>query len=299
MNLLKGLLGIIAVLLFAEAKAQEPEVYPLWPQGTKESNGLKGGLVSGDREIVAGNSVAELYVYRPRAGNNSGKVCVVCPGGGYVNLAMDHEGRMFAHWLNEQGITAVVLKYRMPNLHDKIPLADAQRSIRWVRSRADELGINPAQVGVAGFSAGGHLASTLATHFDLGKTNSTDRFERFSCRPDFVVLFYPVISMKNGLTHTGSRNALLGKNPSPELVEKYSNELHVTTKTPPVFLVHCDDDAVVSSLNSVAFYQALKRNKVPSVLYVFPHGGHGFGLNSSFEYYLVWTLLLENWLEQL
>lgn len=149
--------------------------------------------------------------------------------------------------------------------------------MKWIRSRSEEWGIDPAKVGIAGFSAGGHLASTVSTHFDSGKSGTTDRLEQYSSRPDFQILFYPVISMTAGLTHRGSREALLGKNPSAEAIAQYSNEQHVTAKTPPALLFHSDDDTVVPSMNSVVFYQALKKNKVPAVLYIFDKGGHGLG----------------------
>lgn len=299
MNLLKILLGVFLFIGSLNAWAQNPEVFPLWPQGPKEENGLKGKESVKDNGSIANNNVAELMVYHPDPAKKKGIAVLICPGGGYTHLAMNHEGDMFAKWLTERGITAIVLKYRMPNRHSKIPMADAQRAMRWVRSRAEELNIEPSKVGIAGFSAGGHLASTLSTHFDTGKLKSTDRIEGFSCRPDFTLLFYPVISMKNGLTHAGSRNSLIGKTPSEELIKEYSNELQVTARTPPAFIVHSDDDAAVPSLNSVAYYQALKKNKVPAVFYIFPKGGHGWGLRESFEYYPMWTKLLEKWLGQL
>lgn len=298
MNFLKWLVCVGLVVCGLNVQAQNPEIFPLWPNGPKEENGLKGKEVVKDGGSIANSTTAELRVYRPAQDKNKGMALVICPGGGYSNLAMNHEGEMFARWLNDRGITAIVLKYRMPNQHAKVPLTDAGRAMRWVRSRAEEWGIDPAKIGIAGFSAGGHLASTLATHFDTGK-KSTDRIENFSCRPDFALLFYPVISMKEGLTHKGSRDALLGKTPAPAMVEEYSNELHVTPRTPPTFLVHSDDDTGVSPLNSVVFYQALKKNKVPAVLYIFPNGGHGWGLRESFEYYPQWTCLLEKWLGQL
>lgn len=288
--------GLFLVLGCGNIMAQVPEIFPLWPQSPKESNGLRGGKGSFAGKDVADNSVAELFVYRPQA-DATDKALVICPGGGYHNLAMNHEGEQFAHWLNKQGITAIVLKYRMPNGHDKIPLADAQRAIRWVKGHAEEWGVN--SVGIAGFSAGGHLASMAAIHFDMGKSASSDRLERLSCRPDFVVLFYPVISMKPGLTHIGSRNALLGKSPVPEMIDRYSNELHVTSRVPPVFIVHCDDDSVVPVANSSLFYQALKKNKVPAALYIFDKGGHGWGMRTTYEYYPQWTSLLEKWLNHL
>ena len=202
-------------------------------------------------------------------------VVLICPGGGYTYLAMGYEGEEFAQWLVKQGITGIVLKYRMPNQHDRIPMTDALRAMKWIRSRSEEWGIDPAKVG------------------------TTDRLEQYSSRPDFQILFYPVISMTAGLTHRGSREALLGKNPSAEAIAQYSNEQHVTAKTPPALLFHSDDDTVVPSMNSVVFYQALKKNKVPAVLYIFDKGGHGWGMRNNFEYHNQWTNLLANWLKKI
>lgn len=297
MSLVKLCLVSLVLLFGLIVQAQKPEIYPLWPQGAKESNGLPPETVNQNGDI-SGNRTAELLVYHPAKDKNNGLAVLICPGGAYSFLSMKNEGELFAKWLTARGITAVILKYRMPNQHDRIPFTDASRAIRWMRSRAEELEINPGKIGIAGFSAGGHLASTVATHFDTGKENATDRLERFSSRPDFALLFYPVISMTDALTHMGSRNELIGKKPSVALINKYSNELHVSSKTPPVFLLHSDDDSVVPSMNSVVFYQALKKNKVPSVLYIFDKGGHGWGLQSNFDYYQQWTLLLEKWLRR-
>lgn len=292
---------LLLVLLFGTEVilGQRAEVFPLWPQGPKENNGLAGKTTIGEQGRVINNATAELLVFLPKEEKRTSMVVVICPGGGYGHLSIKHEGEEMAHWLNELGITAVVLKYRMPNGRHRIPLADVQRAMRWIRARAEDWNIDPQKIGIAGFSAGGHLASTLATHFDSGNPKAQDRLTRLSCRPDFVVLFYPVISMKSGLTHTGSRKALLGTQPTQELIEKYSNELYVSAKTPPVFMVHCDDDAAVSPLNSVAFYQALKKHHVPAVLYILPTGGHGWGMRGSFAYYPEWTRLLEKWLDEM
>lgn len=278
---------------------QQAEVFPLWPQGPKENNGLAGKTIIGEQGRVINNATAELLVFLPKEEKRTSMAVVICPGGGYGHLSIKHEGEEMARWLNELGITAVVLKYRMPNGRHRIPLADVQRAMRWIRARAEDWNIDPQKIGIAGFSAGGHLASTLATHFDSGNPKAQDRLARLSCRPDFVVLFYPVISMKSGLTHIGSRKALLGTQPTQEVIEKYSNELHVSAKTPPVFLVHCDDDATVSPLNSVVFYQALKKHRIPAVMYIFPTGGHGWGMRDSFAYYPEWTRLLEKWLDEM
>lgn len=277
--------------------AQNPEVYPLWPNGAKESNGITAVETTDPDGRVANISVAELSVYHPAEEKSTGMAVIICPGGGYGVVSRKYEGDMFASWLIERGITAVVLKYRLPNHHSSVPLADAQRAIRLVRSRAEEWGIKSEEIGIAGFSAGGHLASTAGTHFDKGSATAKDRLERFSSRPDFMVLFYPVISFSGALVHQGSRNALLGKKPTAEQIDFYSNELQVTAQTPPAFIVHCDDDPVVSSLNSVVFYQKLRSKNVPAVLFVFDKGGHGWGLRDNFEYYQQWTGLLEKWLQ--
>lgn len=280
-------------------QAQESDKYTLWPDGAKESNGLKGEEVVDDNGVVRNISVAELTVFRPDKEKNTGMAVVICPGGGYTSLVLEREGNMFARWLAGRGVTGIVLKYRLPNHHHAVPLADAQRAIRFVRTRAEEWGVDPAKIGIAGFSAGGHLASTVGTHFDKGNSNSKDRLEQLSSRPDFMILVYPVISLSSALARQGVREALIGKNGGEGLAGLYSNELHVNRNTPPAFLVHCDDDAVVSSLNSVVFYQQLKKNNIPAVLYIFDKGGHGWGLLPDFQYYQQWTGLLEIWLKQI
>lgn len=293
---MKALQLLTILLFYFQGMAQMPEKVALWPEDPPESNGLEGKEIINEKGEVANSCRAELTVYRPEPDKNKGMAVVICPGGGYFHLAMNHEGEMFARWLNERGITALVLKYRMPNGHHRVPIADARQALRWVRSKAGEWGIDPARIGIAGFSAGGHLASTVATHSGSGNTEAAGVLEAYSSRPDFVLLFYPVISMKEELTHAGSRYALLGAAPSPARVEEYSGELQVGAQTPPVFLLHCDDDIVVSPLNSILFYRALKKNKVPAALYIFPKGGHGWGLDPAFEYYPEWTALLEKWL---
>ena len=174
------------------AGAQTPEVFPLWPQGVKENNGIKVDRTVDDQGGISNNSTAELLVFHPDPAKNTGKAVLICPGGGYTYLAMGYEGEEFAQWLVKQGITGIVLKYRMPNQHDRIPMTDALRAMKWIRSRSEEWGIDPAKVGIAGFSAGGHLASTVSTHFDSGKSGTTDRLEQYSSRPDFQILFYGV-----------------------------------------------------------------------------------------------------------
>lgn len=280
--------------------AQKIEELPVWPGGAPSGNGITAKETVDDAGRVSFVSEARIYVYHPAKEKNTGKAVIICPGGGYGILAMRHEGEMFARWLAERGITGIILKYRLPNHHPEIPLADASRAIRLVRSRAQGWGINPAKIGIAGFSAGGHLASTAGTHFTAGTPEAADLIERCSSRPDFMILFYPVISLTMpGVAHSGSRSSLLGNNSPQSLADYYSNEKQVTAQTPPTFLVHCDDDTGVSPLNSLAFYEALKKAGVPAVLYIFGEGGHGWGLNENFAYYREWTGLLETWLSNL
>ena len=213
-----------------------------------------------------------LTVYRPAQAN--GTAVVICPGGGYGGHAIQPEGHGIAAWLNGHGITGVVLEYRLPAGRHQVPLLDAQRAIRTVRANAKAWEIDPARIGIIGFSAGGHLASTAATHFDDGDSKATDLVDRVSCRPDFAILIYPVITM-DATTHQGSRQNLLGKDPSSKLVELFSNEKQVTAKTPPTFLAHAKDDTVVVPANSQMFYDALQAYKVPGQYLELASGGHG------------------------
>lgn len=221
-----------------------------------------------------------LTVYLPEKAN--GTAVVVCPGGGYTHLAMTHEGTDVAKWLNSLGITAFLLKYRLPSdetMVDKTigPLQDAQRAIQLVRQRAAEWGVDGGRVGILGFSAGGHLASTAGTHF-LQTTIDNSNIAQVSLRPDFMVLLYPVISFNDSIGHVGSRENLIGQHPDPALIIAFSNERQVTPQTPPTFIVHAEDDKTVPVQNSLSFYEALVRNGVPAELHVYPRGGHGWGL---------------------
>ena len=226
---------------------------------------------------------------------------IICPGGAYWGLAFKHEGEAVAEWLNSLGISAFVLKYRLPDttimLNKTIgPLQDAQEAMRIVRRNAQEWNINPNKIGIMGFSAGGHLAATLSTHYN-DKVYDTE--DTTSARPDFSILIYPVISMQNEITHGGSRNNLLGENPSKELVDKYSNELQVDSLTPPAFLVHSMDDGAVPVENSIRYALALKNNKVTCELHVFKSGGHGYGLGHSNNTESNWPKLCEAWLQNM
>ncbi|HLI93223.1 MAG TPA: alpha/beta hydrolase [Puia sp.] len=238
-----------------------------------------------------------LRVYLPPAGKGNGTAVVICPGGGYLHLAYTHEGTDVARMLNEWGIAAFVLKYRLPNdetMVDKSigPLQDAQRAIQLVRERASEWGIKPAQVGIMGFSAGGHLASTEGTHFSqpvIANPAGT------SLRPDFMILLYPVISFVDSIAHRGSRDNLIGLNPDEKLVIRFSNEYQVTPQTPPTFMVHAEDDKTVPVANSLHFFEALEKNGVPAEMHIYPGGGHGFGLHNPTTTDQ-WTDRLKNWL---
>lgn len=223
-----------------------------------------------------------LTIYLPPKEKATGTAVIICPGGGYARLAYTHEGTDVAKKLNEMGIAAFLLKYRLPD--DAImtnkeigPLQDAQRALQMVRERAKEWGVNKKKVGIMGFSAGGHLASTAGTHFEHAYIASK---RSLNLRPDFMVLVYPVISFDDSLMHGGSRTNLLGPQPSPEKIKEYSNELQVNAKTPPTFLTHAQDDKTVPVKNSIRFYEQLQAYKVPSELYLYEKGGHGFGMNN-------------------
>lgn len=229
-----------------------------------------------------------IQVFLPAKRNSTGQAVIICPGGGYGVLAYDWEGLDIAKWLNSHGIVGIVLKYRLPSANSQtephlVPLHDAQRAMRLVRSNAEQWNINPDQIGIMGFSAGGHLASSLATHFDGGKSNADDPVERISCRPDFAILAYPVISFDPSFTHLGSRNNLIGQNPDPKWVEYFSNEKQVTAETPPTFLFHSQDDKTVPLNHSIRFLEALTANGVPAEMHVYPTGGHGFSLSVNIE----------------
>ena len=222
---------------------------------------------------------------------------IVAPGGSYHHLAANHEGRQLANWFNAMGITAFVLQYRLgPRYHHPIELGDAQRAMRLVRSRAKDFDIDPAAVGFMGFSAGGHLASTLATHFDSGSANAPDPVDRENCRPDFVILAYPVISMTADYSHRGSAENLLGNPPDSALAKQLSNELNVTPTTPPTFLFSTSADTLVPPENTVAFYLALHKAGVPAEMHIFEKGPHGVGLDLNDVALSEWSTLMRNWL---
>ena len=217
---------------------------------------------------------AEVWITLHRPEKPNGTALVICPGGGYGGLVTGAEGHGIAKWLNRDGITGVVLEYRLPAGRAYVPLLDAQRAIRTVRANAKKWQLDASRIGIIGFSAGGHLASTAGTHFDEGNPNATDPVERLSCRPDFLILVYPVITMGDK-GHQGSRNNLLGKNPDAKLVDLFSNEKQVTPRTPPTFLAHAKDDKPVPPENSRMFYEACRAHNVPAEFLELPSGGHG------------------------
>jgi acetyl esterase/lipase len=257
-----AVLATAAVTLVCERAQAEPpaETASLW----------HGHAPTGEGKFEAAD--ASIFVHR--AAKPNGAAVVICPGGGYSGLCIEPEGHGIARWLNQHGITGVVLEYRLPHARPFVPLLDAQRAIRLTRSNASQWKIDPNRVGIIGFSAGGHLASTAATHFDGGDPKAADPIDRLSCRPDFAVLIYPVITMGQ-ITHGGSRLNLLGENPSADLIRLFSNEKQVTDNTPPVFLAHAKDDNVVPVEHSRMMYEALKAHKVAAELLELPRGGHG------------------------
>lgn len=263
--------------------AQRKVEFNVWPDGAPNTNGLEANEDEKKKDFPSKIVTPTLTVHV--ANKPNGKAILCCPGGGYSIVAMNHEGNDMAAWLNAQGYTLAVLKYRMPNGHDEVPLSDALQAMRIMRQHSEEWKIS--KIGVMGASAGGHLASTVATHYTEDS------------RPDFQVLFYPVISMQADITHRGSRENLLGKNPSEELVNKYSNELQVNVQTPPAFILHSSDDGGVPVENSIRYYQALVKNRVPVALHCYPVGGHGWGYRDSFPYKHEWKGELEKWLREL
>jgi acetyl esterase/lipase len=276
-------LAILCCVPSLQAQDAARPRFDLWADGAP---GAKG---------TAEKDRPSLEVYLPETPNGCG--VVVCPGGGYGHLALDHEGKQIGEWFNKFGVTAFVLRYRIsPDYQHPSPMLDVQRAIRTVRSRAAEWKLDPARIGVMGFSAGGHLASTAATHFDAGDPSATDAIDKASCRPDFAILCYPVITLTQDFMHRGSRNNLLGKEPDPELVKSLSNELQVTKETPPTFLFHTTEDKGVPPQNSAVFYIACVQNGVPAELHIFEKGRHGIGLGKDVPGAQEWPDRLQTWL---
>lgn len=295
---MKKTLSIIALVTLSLSAMTQDLKLKVWPNGAPDSNGITTPEEIYEGRRVRNVSEAELYVYFPKKEINTGAAIVICPGGGYTIEAMDHEGYDMAEWMATQGVTGIVLKYRLPYGHDKIPLEDTQRAMRIVRQKAAEWGINPEKIGIAGSSAGGHLASTAGTKFDFGKPDSADPIEKFSCRPDFMLLLYPVITFNEEFGHMGSRVNLIGPGNKWELVEEYSNELQVTAQTPPTFFILADDDGAVPPRNSIEFYLAMKKFKIPAEMHIFSKGGHGFGMYKNNQPVNKWPELFAQWMNQ-
>jgi len=270
-------LMLLSILTYSQSTIR------LWTDSIPYSNGTIGQEEFTDQGHVRNIQDPTITVYLPDSSKNKGAAVVICPGGGYWLLAIKHEGHDVAKWFNEIGVAGIVLKNRLPtsdNITDKseVALADAQRAVRMTRFHAGEWGIDPAKIGIMGFSAGGHLASTAGTHFDRGLAESADPVQKVSCRPDFMILLYPVITMSEPTMHSGSMKNLLGENPTEEQKLRFSNEKQVTADTPPTILVHSSDDRGVPVANSILFYEALIANGVSAELHIYNSGAHGYGL---------------------
>jgi acetyl esterase/lipase len=269
----------------AQPALQDTQTIPLW------SGQAPGAQGTEDRDIPT------ITVYLPRTLRDGTTAVIVCPGGGYSALAMNHEGRQVASYLNSLGIVAFVLKYRLgPRYHHPVEIGDAQRAIRMVRAKAAEWRIAPDRIGIMGFSAGGHLAVSVSTHFDAGQASAADPIDRANSRPDFSVLGYPVVSLTAAWTHQGSKKNLLGDNPDPELAKSLSGENAVTAQTPPTFIFQTNADTTVPAENSVYYYLALRKAGVKAEMHIFQNGPHGVGLGMDDPALSEWPKLLANWL---
>jgi acetyl esterase/lipase len=278
----------------------------LWPEGIPGSitdPSYVEKITTADGRITRCEKVVtpDLTIFLPVPEKANGAAVLICPGGGYGVLAFDHEGNAIAKWLNDNGIAGIILKYRLPSdqiMRDKSvgPLQDAQEAMRVIRRHASEWKIDPKKIGVIGFSAGGHLASTISTHY---AEKVYDTKDNTSARPDFSLLIYPVISMDTLITHRGSRNNLLGLKPADDQVRRFSNELQITADTPPAFLVHSSDDNAVPVMNSILYYKGLQKNKIPVELHIFQKGGHGYGMSPNGGTESAWPGLCLKWLMQI
>jgi acetyl esterase/lipase len=302
---MKHLLVLLLLFFFrlelVYAQQEEPLYQSAIPNSKPIKNREKSELGKDGILRISKVTIPAFTVYQPKPGKGNGTAVIICPGGAYTLLAAGHEGTDVAKALTEWGITAVVLKYRLPDdstMIDKSigPLQDVQQAIQLLRLNAEQYRINPNRVGLMGFSAGGHLAATAGTHFS--KAVLPSHFKTISLRPNFLVLAYPVISCTDSLTHISSRKKLLGDKPTKEQIINFSNELQVTNQTPPAFLVHAKDDAVVKPANSLLFHEALKKNKVASEIYWFEHGGHGFGMNNK-DTNDRWMDALKTWMDSM
>jgi acetyl esterase/lipase len=298
----------IILLIFINAlmmnSAAQTMTIKLWPDGipgAKTDASYVEKITNTDGRITRCEKVTtpDLTVYLPAPEKANGAAVLICPGGGYGVLAFDHEGNAVAKWLNENGIAGIILKYRLPSdqiMIDKSvgPLQDAQEAMRVIRRNAVSWKIKPDRIGVIGFSAGGHLASTLSTHY---AEKVYDIKDNTSARPDFSLLIYPVVSFDTAITHMGSRIKLIGLNPDEKQVRRFSNELQITADTPPAFLVHSADDKAVPVMNSIGYFRGLQKNNIPTELHIFQKGGHGYGLSPKGGTESSWPDLCIKWLK--
>ena len=301
---------LISIVVFAFLNAfvingfSQTLTLKLWPDGipgSKTDPSYVEKITITDGRITRCEKVVtpDLTVFLPAPEKANGAAVLICPGGGYGVLAFDHEGNAIAKWLNDNGVAGIILKYRLPSdqiMIDKSigPLQDAQESMRVIRRNAASWKIDPKKVGVIGFSAGGHLASTISTHY---AEKVYDVKDNISARPDFSLLIYPVISLDTTITHRGSRNNLLGLKPDAKQVQRFSNELQINSETPPAFLVHSSDDNAVPVMNSIGYYMGLQKNKIPTELHIFQKGGHGYGLSLKGGTESSWPDLCIRWLK--
>ncbi len=298
---------LLTVLAMSFNGFSQDTIMPLWPKDK-----IPNHINSDEKEIHKRNGVLRISkvqeptieVYLPAKSNSNGQAMLIFPGGGYGILAYDWEGTDIAKFLNGKGIAGIVVKYRLPSSvsqtdMNNVPLIDAQRALRLVRSKAKDFNIDANRIGIIGFSAGGHLASTLGTHFNEKVYKPIDGIDEVSARPDFMALGYPVITFGEQSTHKGSQKNLLGEAPKPEMIAHFSNEKQVTDETPPTFLVHAADDKGVPVENSLVFFEALKEKGVLATLHVYPKGGHGFSLARKDIHLRSWTERLFEWMENL
>ena len=297
------ILSLAMTSLFANAQEL---ILPLW-EGTpplQTDMGLEEKAIEEGIIRIENVQIPQIEVFLPSKQMRTGQAVVIFPGGGYHILAYDWEGRDFAKWLNTQGIVGIVVKYRLPDsksLTDakEVPLLDAQRAIRLARFHAEEWKIDPSKIGVLGFSAGGHLASTVSTQYMHEVDRAKDEIDALSARPDYSILAYPVISFRDASAHSGSRRNLIGEDASQELIDRFSGELNVTEETPPTFLVHAQDDKGVPIENSFLYYKALHAKGVPASLHIYPAGGHGFGFGLGKGPVDGWRDVLLDWMKSL
>ncbi|MFC1778192.1 alpha/beta hydrolase [Pseudomonadota bacterium] len=298
-----------SLILSPHSFAFQPLEIQLWEGVAPGSEGADAvvetveerGTAEKPNRKITGVTVPTVTIYRPEVAINTGTAIVICPGGGYSGVTIDKEGHDIARYLNTIGVTGIVIKYRLPRpdgfiFNHDVPLSDVARAIRLTRHHAKDWGLDPNRVGVMGFSAGGHLASTVATHFDSLDGKSMDSIDRLPSRPDFQALIYPVISFKEGVGHSGSRRNLVGEAPAPGLVELYSNELHVSAETPPAFLISTYDDRVRAE-NSLLYFKALRAVDVPAELHIYEVGGHGYGIIQTGKPVAGWHYRLGEWMQ--